>query len=402
MNILYVSGMPQPIYALLRGETKIKGLPAFYYPWKMLVERGHNVDFVLLSNYNETPNIKVDWFSENDIIKNIYAPRKEPGPFRIFRKIYRFFQLLYFTNKAVRKKRYDFIYCMAFEGVAGQIIANIYNIPHGVRSFGDRIYLEIKKHGKIKTAFKNPLEFLCYQLDCSFFLMTKDHKDQIITYNSWKRKKFKCPFYLWPHGVEFKNINKLKCDIPIPKEPYIYFPARIDPFKRQDRIIEVLNYLHKENIKIPLYFSGSLYSETYKKKLLSMIKEYNLSEYVHFLDPISQDSVRVLAHNALCNIIMIDTGAMNNVFCEIFSVGSVIITIDDGYIDEFITDGESGFLIKNESEAAEKVKILLGNSELQQFIKYNAKEAAMKKIMSIEERFGKEVELIENTVRESK
>ena len=54
----------------------------------------------------------------------IYAPKTENrGILRGLRQIKRFLQLLYYTNKAVKQKHYDFIYCKAFEGVAGQIIA---------------------------------------------------------------------------------------------------------------------------------------------------------------------------------------------------------------------------------------------------------------------------------------
>lgn len=52
MNILYVTGITPPIEAVLKGEDGIQGLP-FYYPWKMLVDRGHKVDFVMTSNFNK-------------------------------------------------------------------------------------------------------------------------------------------------------------------------------------------------------------------------------------------------------------------------------------------------------------------------------------------------------------
>lgn len=91
MNILYVTGITPPIEAVLKGEDGIQGLPPFYYPWKMLVDRGHKVDFVMTSNLNENYNIKVGWFSEKNIVKNIYAPKTENrGILRGLRQIKRF------------------------------------------------------------------------------------------------------------------------------------------------------------------------------------------------------------------------------------------------------------------------------------------------------------------------
>ncbi len=399
MNILYVTGITPPIEAVLNGESGIQGLPPFYYPWKMLVDRGHTVDFVMTSNFNGPYNIKVDWFNEKNIIKNIYAPRKEIGKFRIFRQIKRFIQLMYYTDKAVRQKHYDFIYCKAFEGVAGQIIANIHHIPNGVRSFGDRMYLEIKKNGAKKTAIKHPLEYLCYQLDCDFFLMSEDHKDQILTYNSWRNPRLKYPFYLWPSGIEFKDLDNLESTIDIPEEPYIFFAARIDPPKRQDRVIKVLNELHKSGRKINLYFCGADYSSAWKEKIYDMVEKFGLQDYVHFLGSVSQDTLKVLAYHAVANILMIDGSSRNNVFYEILSVGSVVVGLDDGGINDYITDGVSGFLVQDEINASEIVKKLLDDHELLSSVRKEAYKEAREKIMSLEERFGKEIALIEGIKR---
>lgn len=402
MNILYVSGMAGPLISVIKGEEGIKGLPAFYYPWKMLVERGHTVDFVVTSNFNEPYNIKVDWFSEKNIIKNIYAPHKEVGRFRIFRKINRFLQLLYYTNKAVRKKKYDFIYCKAFEGVAGQIIANIYHIPHCVRSFGDHMWTEIKRYGAKKAALKNPLEYLCYQLDCSFFLMSEDHKDQIITYNSWHNPRNHYPFYLWPSGIQFKELSDCVSTVKIPNEPYLFFPGRLDPIKRQDRVIKVLKELHNMGVHMHLYFCGSNDSQKWRDQLDEQIEDLHLKDYVHFLGPIPQDDLKILAFNAVANILMIDGSSRNNVFYEILSVGSIVVGLDDGGINDYIVDGESGFLVKDECNAATVVAKLMESPDLMENIHKNACKIAKKKVMSIEERFGKEVDLIERVSRGEK
>lgn len=402
MNILYVTSMQEPLLSILKGETEKTGFAPFYYPWRMLVDRGHTVDFVMTSNFNGPYNINVNWLSEENIVKNLYAPLKEPGKLRIFRKIKRFFQLLYYTNRAVKEKKYDFIYCKAFEGVAGQIVANIHHIPHGVRSFGDHMWLEIKKQGAVKAALKNPLEYLCYQLDCNFFLMSEDHKDQIITYNSWHNPKHHYPFFLWPSGIQFKELKDCVSTVEIPKAPYLFFAARIDPVKRQDRVIKVLRELHNIGHHIHLYFCGSMYSPKWQNQLVELIDSLNLGGYVHFLGAIPQDDLKILAYNAVANILMIDGSSRNNVFYEILSVGSIVVGFDDGGINDYIVDGKSGFLVKDEQCAANTVAKLMASPELMQEIHKNAREIAKKKVLSIEERFGKEVNMIEKVGRGEK
>ena len=105
----------------------------------MLVDRGHKVDFVMTSNFNKNYNIKVGWFSEKNIVKNIYAPKTENrGILRGLRQIKRFLQLLYYTNKAVKQKHYDFIYCKAFDA---HYSAKSDPAPHAAPSYQKYTYL---------------------------------------------------------------------------------------------------------------------------------------------------------------------------------------------------------------------------------------------------------------------
>ena len=171
MKILYVTGLAGPIKDMLTGkkENEITNAAQYFHPWHKLVKKGYQVDFVIASNFNEKPNIKVDWFTEENIYANVYDPYTEiPWYRRTFRRIKRFSKLMYYTNKAISENEYDFIYCHSYyEGLAGNIVANIRGIPCGMRSMGTMLNEDFKKYGVFITAIKRPVEFFMFKLKTS-------------------------------------------------------------------------------------------------------------------------------------------------------------------------------------------------------------------------------------------
>ncbi len=405
MKILYVTGMAAPLKGILTGKTEkeINGLPGFFFPWYKLIKRGHQVDFVVISNFNEKHDIKVDWFKEENLIANVYDPYSENfGFFRIFRQAKRFLKLLYYTDKAIKKNHYDFIYCKAYEGVAGNILANWHKIPSGTRSFGTTLYPLLKNNGSFKTALKRPLEYVTFKIKKDFFLMTDDatHGDKV--YEIWKPKKEKYQFLFWRTGVEIKNIEDIPVNIQIPDHPFLFFAARFDPWKRHDRIIKILHYLHESDIKAHLYFAGQQTSKSYFSQIEGLVEKYHLTDYVHFMGVVTQDEVKILAYHSMASIFMYDFANIGNVFFETFAVGSIVIGLDDGVLNEFISHELNGYLINDEKEATEAIKMLYNNPELQSSIRTEAIKTAREKFLTIDERFDKEVDLIEDIVNKRK
>ncbi|MEJ5306932.1 MAG: glycosyltransferase [candidate division WOR-3 bacterium] len=401
MNILYVTGLTLPLKDILNGKTEneISGLPGFYYPWKKLVEKGHNVDFVFISNFKGEYNIKVKWFREKNILVNIYAPYTEEKFMRFIRQIIRFLQLLYYTYKATRAKKYDFIYCKVYEGFAGQIIGKMYKIPTGIRLFGDFTfcYPDIKKHGKFIGTLKHLFEFFSFKVGANFLIATDDGSNCDKLFKVWDNGKIK--FYFWKTGIDMSLPENSK---QIPKDNYLYFAARYQEWKRQDRVLRVLKILEGKGYNINLIFTGSITSVNYYESLKNLARELNIFEKVFFEREIPKDEVKIIAKNAVANLLMADYSNLGNVFFEIFSIGSLIISLKNRALEEYIINGYNGFLVENEEEAAEVViKILKGDIDTN-FVKQNARKTALERFLSIEERFDKEVELIERTARREK
>ena len=402
MRILYVTGMCAPIKDILSGksENEITGTPAFFHPWHKLVQRGHQVDFVILSNFCSEPDIVVDWFSEDNIVANIYDPYTEVPPYRrIFRRIKRFLKLLYFTNKAINETAYDFIYCKSvYEGLAGNIVANLRGIPCGMRSLGTMLYPPVMKYGAIAAAIMNPLEFLTFRLKKEFFLMTDDGTKGDVVYEKLKSRKKLYDFYFWKTGISFAEPDVEACTDIVPDHDYLFCAARFDPWKRQDRVLGILRRLHSREKYLHLYLAGDITSKVYRQEIQALVHEYGLDDYVHFLGTIRQDELKLLAHHAIANPLMYEYSNLGNVFFESFVIGSVIIGKNDGSLDDYLVDGVSGFLVNDEDEACLVVERLLENREMIDEIRNNTRAVARDKFLSIDERFDMEVALIERTV----
>lgn len=404
MKVLYVGGMSGPLKDILSGkkENEITHAAQFFYPWYKLVQAGHQVDFVVTSNFNGPYEINVDWFSEKNLYANVYDPYSElPWHKRIFRRIKRLYKVFHYTNKAIKENEYDFIYCLTYyEGLIGNLLANYYKIPCGMRSMGTMLYEDFKNMGHKKTMLRRPAEFLMFKLNKKFFIMTDDGTKGDLVYEKWKPTPEKYSFNFWRTGIEIKNVEDIESDLKLPDHEYLFFAARFDNWKRHDRVIKILKKLHDKEQKIHLYFAGGVVHNNYYESIKNLVKDYGLEDYVHFLGAIKQDHVKLYAYNAIANPSMYDVSNLGNVFFEIYSIGSVIVCINDGSLNDYITNNDNGFLINNEDEASEVIIKLLNNKELKKEISNNALTSARKTVLSIDERYDKEVSLIVDSSKE--
>lgn len=403
LKVLYVTGMPTPLREILTGkrDNEITHALQIFYPWRKLVERGHQVDFVVASNFNEKMHVAVNWFSSENLLANVYDPPSEAPPLhRIARRTRRFLALAYCTHKALRKGNYDFVYCKAFyEGLAGNLVANLHGVPCGMRSMGTMLYEDFKKHGPWLTALLRPAEFLTFRLRKAFFLMTDDGTKGDLVYDAWGPDPAKYDFLFWKTGVELKSASDIRPTLEIPRHPYLFYAARVEGWKRHDRVLHLLHLLHTRGHQIHVFFAGVTQSQEFLRHLQVQITESGLQEYVHFLGPIPQDDVRNFARNAIANPSFYDISNLGNVFFEIFSVGSVIVGLDDGSLDGYISNGENGFLVNDEARAASIIDDLLAGKIDGDVIRRRAAETATEKVLSAAERFDREVDLIEAHAR---
>jgi len=140
-------------------------------------------------------------------------------------------------------------------------------------------------------------------------------------------------------------------------------------------------------------------SVSYKAELDALIEKYNLQDQVEFKGSMAREDFLYLAMKAKVCPLFQDTTNMGNVFHELFGVGAVIVSLNDGSLDGFLEDGKSGFLVENMEQAADIAEKLLSGEIDPEAIRQAAMETSRKLLCSWDERFEKELELIRNAIK---
>lgn len=398
MKILYVATLVRGFEDLLRGELEAKGLPTFILPLKYLLEHGHSVDLILISNYTKPINIKVDWIQNENIIANINndltITNKWKKKINIAKTILEEWKTI---QLALKRNHYDFVYCHGTAAILGNLAANMMGVRCGYRLYGTvHLYNDILKIGKFKAAVKNLTYYLIFKMKKDFLLITDDGSHGDVVYQYWKPRGTTYPLYFWRNGVDIESITELENEGDVPQEPFLFTAGRIDKLKRQDIIIKMLHLLHKKQIKIHLYLAGHVECKKYIEEIENLVKMYGLESYVHFMGAIPRRYMKKMAYYSKAMILWSDIANNGNVFYEVFSTGALIVAINDGSLDPFVTRDKNIFLADNIEEAVEDIQKLLNLSQLERSKMQRAAICqSVKTIPSWEKRVYREIKLLE-------
>lgn len=398
MRILYVATLVRGFEDLLRGELDAKGLPTFILPLKYLLEHDQFVDIILISNYTQPINIKVDWIQNENIIANINNDltvlNKWKRKINFVKTIFQEWKAIY---SALNTKNYDLVYCHGTAAILGNLAANMKGVPCGYRLYGTvHLYRDITKLGSFKAAIKNLTYYFIFKIKKNFLLITNDGSHGDAVYHYWKPRKAAYPLYFWENGVDIEPIENLENEGDVPEEPYLFTAGRIDRLKRQDMIIEMLHLLHKKQINIHLYLAGHVECKEYREEIENLVKMYGLESYVHFMGAIPRRYMKKMAYYSKAMILWSDIANNGNVFYEVFSTGTLIVAINDGSLDSFVTRNENIFLADNIKEAVEQIQTLINMPQMERNkMQDSAICQAAKTISTWEERISREIKLLE-------
>lgn len=396
MKILYVTPLVAGFEDILRGKSESRGLPSFIFPLKELIKRGHTVDIILVSNYRESINIKVDWIKNENVIANINNNMVNGKKIvRIVNKMKSLCTLSKVMKKCMKSRKYNFVYCHGTAALFGNIYANKFKVPCGYRVYGTiQLAKSIREKGIVRTAFLFPVYFAIFNLKKNYMLITDDGTEGDYVYNRFALKKF-FPLYFWLNGIN-KNINYSKCQLLLPEENYIFHAARISRPKAQHNDIELLHVLHEKSVGIRLYLAGHIEEREYKEELDEMIHQYKLEEYVIFLGDINREDLQNYARNAVAVPLLAEFN-QGNVIYECMIAGTIVVTYYEKPLARFVSHGENGYFVKDVREAANIIAHLCEMSKSErEAIKLRASEKIDKSLLTWEQRTAKEIMLIES------
>ncbi|PNT91549.1 glycosyltransferase family 4 protein [Clostridium thermosuccinogenes] len=401
MKILYIT---PPLYGfwecLFEGATEINGLPSFNKPLRKLIESGHKVDFVLLHNIRNLPkfNIKASWLNEQQIKACLYYENK------LYLRIPNILKNRRVVRDIIQRGGYDFVYGHGSATEIFRTVAQKQQVPFGQRLYGTFMWDSISKNGYIKTVMSHFIEYLSFKTKKSFLLVTNDGSRGDLVYEKINKKTAPYDFYYWVNGVNYlpepteEELHSFKASLA--SSPFIFYVARFDEWKRQERAVRILKALKDKNVDIHLYLAGPPEKNNpyYFNYVMKLISDLNLEDSVTYMGNINSDTINKMCKLSVASLSLYDVCNLTNVFHEMLAAGAVVIVKNDGVVNDFIRSGENGFLVNDEDEAVTIIERLITEKELGPMIRKNAIATSKSKMKTWDERINDEIDLIKRYV----
>lgn len=406
MKILVVSGLFSAVRDALQTDgDQAKGMPGFLKAMEFFARRDVELDYIFLTTIKTDISI-LDSESKLSFIR----PEQIKGILYRGGRVNRYThnailrcQLNKLVAKVCKENTYDFIYAMTPESVYATELANKLGIPCGMRLFGTFLWSYLRKNGLKKAKFFFSSEIRAYNTRKAFLLTTNDGSNGNDSYNMFCKDKTLYDFHYWVNGLDRIAVNEArKAEVQATvSENDIVYVATVTPWKRQDRAIEMLKIMKERGYTGKLLLVGNIPPESvvYKQELEDLIEKYNLQDQVEFKGSMAREDFLYLAMKAKVCPLFQDTTNMGNVFHELFGVGAVIVSLNDGSLDGFLEDGKNGFLVENMEQAADIAEKLISGEIDAEAIRQAAMETSKKLLCSWDERFEKELELIRNAIK---
>lgn len=410
MRILYIAMDNPAVETILGGmhDETLSGLPAFYYPFKMLLEKGCTIDLMLISNL-EHKVIESEHFKK----ENLFQIKLKHGgalgtlelPFTLMRE----------TKKRLKAQHYDFVYGMAEGSHMGVRTAAKMGVPCALRQFGTQEMANVLEplKGRLRRWIKALKDYTYITLSMisrkSFILATNDgsRADELYDILGVKKKRF--DFYFWRSAVAIPSEQPVVDTSVTGSYPKSYDPMclslinRITDVKRQDRGIRILHELHKRGYPFHMYFvgTGNNSESGMYNTVVSLARELSLSDYIHFEGGKPQAECHEYARNSFATL---QVGEWNrvNILYEEMGQGCLIVTNNNHSVDEYVEDAFNCVMYDGEDEAAERIIELMRDPEKCSTLRRNAHLTAKEKFLSLEKRFGMEVQLVLDTAEGEK
>lgn len=402
MKMLVVSWLFSAVRdAIQKDGEQAKGMPGFLKAMKYFHENGVDIDYIFISPVTRDSDImqsesKLSYIPR-DRIKKIIIKHERLN--RYTRNFFLHRELIFAVDKLVSNCKYDFIYAMTPEATCVNEYANKKGIPCGVRFYGTFLWSYTKENGICKAKFFMHEEVKAYNIPKKFLLTTNDGSNGDNSYKEYCKDKSLYEFHYWINGldrIKVDEVRKTEIQKTISETDIVYV-ATLTRWKRHDRALELVKKLKDRGINSKLLLVGNCppNSFSWKQELDALIKKLGIEENVEFRGSMAREDFLYLAMKSKICPLFQDTTNMGNVFHELFSVGAVIIALNDGSLNGFVTNGQNGFLVDSIDEAAYICEQILTNQINVTAIRQNAIATSKELLVSWDERFARELQMIE-------
>ncbi len=137
--------------------------------------------------------------------------------------------------------------------------------------------------------------------------------------------------------------------------------TRLVPWKGVDTLLKAMSKITHIDCELIIVGTGP-----FEKKLLRMHKSLKLEGKVDFIGYIPHNELRHWYNKSDIFVLPSNGDSFGNVFCEAMACGLPVIAAACGGVQEFVVEGENGYLVEpnNSNMLAEKIKYLAVNKEI--------------------------------------
>ncbi len=369
-------------------KLKIAQVTPYYYPSiggvamvakyisEGLVNRGHSVDIITARrDHNGRPKLNAPLF---ELINGVNIYR--------YKSIINISHISFFPSliKHLMKKNYDIIHYHAYRHLLCDISAFIgkkkksVTVLHGHGPFFEPGEINSKKQ-KIYNLYDKFLSKILFK-----------NTDHIIALNEYEKQKFtelgfsEEKISIIPNAAEsecFKDYDPKEFikEHKIENKSILLFIGELNKSKRPDLLIKAFNIIQK---KIPDAFLLVIGPDGGYLELVSqLIKEFNISHKVKYLGPKFGIEKQLAYSAAKLFVLPSDLEAFPLVLTEALAHGLPCVSTTARGPVSIIENGINGFIInKGDVDGmAEKITLLLSNTDLYNELSVNAKKTALEK-----------------------
>ena len=395
MKILYVCGLSEGLRDLiLEGRDEARGMPAFVYPLRTLLERGHEVSLVVVTRgprTNSDLRIGVDWL-RGCRVRFLRAGGAMAS-----------LVLPYFELRAlVRSEAWDFVYGHGSVGTLGCLAARANGVRCGMRLYGVlRMAREVERLPKVAVLVKHPLYYLAFTCPKALMIVTDDGSRGDLVHKALCRRA-PWTFHHWVNGVERITADPLALRTVRERYldgwegPFLTYTARIDRIKQQHLALEILAAVLRQDSRVRLFLIGQVSDPSYAQELQAAARRGGIAEHVRFLGAVPRSAHLLLSRQAVATLSLNAHSNRGNTVIEALANGCVVLCPQDGTTDEWLEAGRRGLVFDGVEAAAEAVCRLLANPALGRAIGREAEIWAADRFPGWDTRALREVELLEN------
>jgi len=407
-RLLYVTSLWSSFEdIILNGaSTAPKGMPAFTKVIEELIRRDYKIDCIFYTDRklsSERVLINHATYKKIDVI-DIIGLNQKKGIVKLFFRIIDYFKVFRSIDKAMHLNSYDFVYGHGMISDAARWVSGKYKVPFGQRVYGDIFWDLYEQKGLIYAILSDFTRYFTYRKRKEFLLITDDGTNGDKTYNLLGGKHPKCQMYFWLNGIDRQSFPQvtLPCsfeNIAINIQiPFLLYVARITSWKGQIHAVDVLYHLKQKGIHVNLFLAGQLDDLKYFNKIMTEAAIRGVEDQIKYLGAMSQGDIFKLSKLTVAALSLYDISNLGNVFHELLSYGTIIISKNDGSLDRFITTGKNGFLVDDMASAANIVEVLINDNDLVKTIRKNALKTSIERMETWDIRADKEIKLIESAI----